>query len=86
MATATFTHAEQDWDFGTTTYWFKLNGLDAQTQIIFRDDLYGVIESGCDEPELVGADGYPVSYRDDRPHVALRLARVTDEIRRRAAA
>ena len=53
MATATFTHADQDWDFGQTTYWFRLDGADQGTGLVFNSEVYGVVESGTNGPVTV---------------------------------
>lgn len=77
-----YTGKDQDWNEGSTTYWFELTGHQFGTASEFDGDVFGVVESGCDEPRFVDVDGCPVDGRGDEPAVRRALAdAVTDELR-----
>jgi len=47
--TATFQTADQNWQNGTTTYWFDVEG-----------ETYGVVEGDESQSRIVNAGGYPL--------------------------
>jgi hypothetical protein len=68
-----FIGSDQNWQDGTTTYWFRIDG---QT--------FGVVE-GERNPGVIDADGMPVDYNDTLRNQVQSACVVTDEMRRKAA-
>ena len=67
---ATYLSKDQNWQDGTTTYWFEFVG-----------EIFGVAESGqCSV--IVDCDGYPVNTGDNKNARLLPIIElVTDEMR-----
>jgi len=83
MATATFNSKDQDWNNGSTTYWFEISGTDYGTGTDFAEfegELFGVCESGS-EVKILDNDGAPLTAGDRLTIAATNCARVTDEMR-----
>ena len=76
-----FIESDQNWTEEKTTYWFKLTGTDYGTDIEFNGETFGVVESGCDTPVIVAADGSPLTNGDHAEIAVRRNAVVTDEMR-----
>lgn len=71
MTTATFTTADQNYQNGTTIYWFEMDG-----------ETYGVAEG--DNEGILDSDGAPIDYNDTLRAEVERECIVTDEIRTEA--
>jgi len=76
-----FIEKDQNWDAGSTTYWFNLTGTDYGTEIEFDNETYGIIESGCDDPVVVDSENRPMTAGDRRTIAVINSIRVTDEMR-----
>lgn len=67
--TSTYTGKDQNWNQGTTTYWFDLS----------NGETYGVVEGGESwNSSVVDVDGGPV---DEVPQAIERVLVVTQEMR-----
>ena len=86
MATAKFIEADQIWQEEKTIYWFLLEGKDGGTGYRFNYSTYGLVESGTDDAVIVDADGYPMTEGDTETVAVRNTIRMTDEIRKQAAA
>jgi hypothetical protein len=71
---------DQNWQEGTTTYWFELSGRDFGTACEFDAEMFGVCESG-EESGILDCDGYPMTVGDRAEIAAKRHCIVTDEMR-----
>ena len=74
----TYISKDQDWANESTTYWFRLSGIDYGTQIEFDGDVFGVVESGCDAPRIVDCDVAPLTVGDGTEIAARRHCVVTE--------
>lgn len=77
----TYISRDQDWANKSTTYWFRLDGQDYGTKIEFDDEVFGVVESGCDAPMIVDCDGAPITVGDGVEIAARRHCIVSDDLR-----
>ena len=78
MATATFTGKDQNWQDGTTVYWFEIDGEASGFE--FNNTVYGVVESGS-YFKIIDADGFLFSPREHECRTVARLVHVTDAMR-----
>ncbi|HRP76903.1 MAG TPA: hypothetical protein PKZ27_14975 [Rhodocyclaceae bacterium] len=73
-----FIEADQNWQDGTTTYWFKLDGEDRGRA--FEGETFGIVE-GERNPGPVDSDGTPVDYNDHLRAIIVDVCRVDDDLR-----
>lgn len=71
---------EQDWVNKETIYWFRFNGIDADTGIEFDNEVFGIVEHGCDNPFVVAGDNTAIAT-DRRALVILKHTKITSERR-----
>lgn len=75
-----FKSKDQNWQEGSTTYWFELTGEDFGTDCVFDGEWFGVCESGSDS-RILEWDGCPMTVGDRAEIAAKRHCVVTDEMR-----
>lgn len=89
MAKATFTSADQNWQDGTTTYWFELEGEAYGTGVTFGDEphgtTFGVVESGGVIECYVDEESCPLTEGDRITLAVSKTIELTDEIKREAS-
>ncbi|HIF9337725.1 TPA: hypothetical protein ACX6RO_001813 [Photobacterium damselae] len=81
---AQFQSADQNWQNGSTTYWF-----DVTFDVFNKTDdewesskmVLGVVESGTDEPKIVNDESDPIEGYWFEAYVSDLILLVTDEIR-----
>ena len=71
MIASTFTSKDQNWQDGTTTYWFVLNGDK------FDNETFGIVVSDTDS-DVVDYCGYPLQ-NDHIKNTVLRHCDVTTQ-------
>ena len=75
---------DQNWQDESTTYWFRLSGIDTGTGLEFGmeqcRELFGIVESGP-ESVIVNSDGIPLTPSDWRYIAVSRHCVVTDSMR-----
>jgi hypothetical protein len=54
---------DQDWKNETTTTWFRLNGEDFKTGVLFDNEIVGVVQNNG-ETTIVNADNIPLTDGD----------------------
>ncbi|MCP4282817.1 MAG: hypothetical protein GY776_22835, partial [Alteromonas sp.] len=74
------TSKDQNWNDGSTTYWFNVNGECGAFGIDFDNETYGIAESGG-ESKLLDCDGCPMNEGDGESIAVIGLLVVTDEMR-----
>jgi len=82
-ATAEFFTADQNWQQGSTTYWFRLNGECSGRE--FTNDVFGICEESCFDPVVLDCDGSPVDYNEHLRSVVAQLCVVNDEVRSKSS-
>ena len=78
MIASTFISKDQNWQDGTTTYWFVLDGTDYGTGRHFNSELFGIVDCAGDK-SVVEADGDSVS-NEYLAAIVLRECKITDEM------
>lgn len=75
---ATFISKDQNWQDGTTTYWFQLDGADYRTGREFDNVVFGIVDEAG---ELTAVDSDNVPLRNE-PLAALvaRECKITEEL------
>lgn len=81
---SSFQSADQNWQNGSTTYWFnvtfdKFNKTDDQWET--SSMMLGVVESGSNDPVIVNDESYPIKGDWFECYVSDVIEHVTDEIR-----
>ncbi len=76
----TYTSKDQNWQDGSTIYWFTLTGRDNGTGKEFDGDVFGVVESGPTST-IVDCDGCPITVGDGLHIAVSRHAVVTYAMR-----
>lgn len=69
---------DQNWQAGTTTYWFDIDGTDYGTEKTFDNEIFSI--SDCNgNLTVIDVEGYPVQneYVAD---IVLRECKITDEM------
>lgn len=69
MSNANYTGKDQNWQDGTTIYWFEMDG-----------EKYGIAETGP-ETEALDCDGAPIDYNENLSRRVIENCIVTDEMR-----
>jgi hypothetical protein len=72
----------QNWDNESTTYWFKLTGIDYGTEMEFEGETYGIVESGCNDPFVVDSDNCSIPESDHLAIAVRNNVAITDEMRK----
>ena len=72
MSNATYVSADQNWQDGTTIYWFEMDG-----------ETYGIAEGENAGP--LDCDGMPIDYNEQLARRVVESCVVTDEIRKDAS-
>lgn len=78
-----FITADQNWQDGTTTYWFKLNGEHGSGRE-FENETFGIVE-GERNPGPVDCDGMPIDYNEHLRNIITEVCVVDDALRSKAA-
>jgi len=83
MLTSTFNTKDQNWQDGTTTYWFTLDGHDTGTGLSFDAEridssVFGIVDR-AGHKTVVECDGMPVP-NDNISDIVLRECKITDEM------
>jgi hypothetical protein len=78
MIAATFSSKDQNWQSGTTTYWFVLDGTDYGTNKTFDNETFGIVDC-AGEKSVVEFDGAPV-HNEYVDAIVLRVCKITDEM------
>lgn len=75
---ATFISKDQNWQDGTTTYWFTLDGVDYGSNREFSSETFGIVDN-AGELVVVDSESMPV-LNEVVVSVVKRECRLTDEI------
>jgi len=76
-----FIECDQNWSKETTTYWFKLTGIDYGTGVEFDGTIYGAVESGCDDVFIIDTDGCQMTSGDNITTAVMNNIEITDKMR-----
>jgi len=80
MITVKYLSKDNDWQDGSTTYWFELTGTEYGVSG-FAGGVFGVVESGDYDAVFVDADNYPIADSGSDAIVAKKYCIVTDAMR-----
>ena len=78
MIAVTFTSKDQNWQDGTTTYWFVLDGTDYGAGCGFDHEMFGIVDDSGNF-SAVESDGTSIQ-NDHLTHIILRYCKITAKI------